>query len=78
MIFCLFGVQWVLSQSILAMLACWKGRFPRRVGGFWGGGGGVGGRDWCCVGCSLCAFCGWFGRSATVELSKDLRGLQQI
>ena len=55
MIFCLFGVQWVLSQSILAMLACWKGRFPRRVGGFFLGGGVVGvwgegiGVVWCAV-----------------------------
>ena len=52
-----------------------EGEISWTGGGFFGGGGVVGGRDWCCVGCSLCAFCGWFGRSATVELSKDLRGL---
>jgi hypothetical protein len=30
LLFCLFGVQWVMPSTILDVLASWKGRFSRR------------------------------------------------
>ena len=29
MVFGLFGVSWVMPQSVVGLLACWQGRFGR-------------------------------------------------
>ena len=34
MVFGLFGVSWVISQSIVGLLACWQGRFGRHRNGY--------------------------------------------
>ena len=34
MVFGLFGVSWVMLQSIVRLLACWQGRFGRHQNGY--------------------------------------------
>ena len=33
LVLCLFGVQWVMPNSVVYLLACWKGRFAKHCNG---------------------------------------------
>ena len=34
MVFGLFGVSWVMPQSVMGLLACWQGSFGRHQNGY--------------------------------------------